>query len=88
MEWQYPKQWSKNLHLDQHSSMIDYLGQHHCESCKDHRHVARVSQKKVLKEKVQKLSKDLANYVAGTKNLDKFIRIQKGFGDKTGLGFN
>jgi len=40
------------------------------------------------KKKIDKLSKDLANSVAGTKNLDKLIGIQKSFYGRTGLGFN
>jgi len=41
-----------------------------------------------LKEKIEKLSKDLANFVARTNNLDKLIGVQRSFYDRIGLGFN
>ena len=44
------------------------------------------NENKVLIEKFEKLSKDLANFVDGTKNLDKLIRVQKSFYDRTSLG--
>lgn len=37
------------------------------------------NENKVLKEKVEKLSKDLANFVEGTKNIDKTIGVHKRF---------
>ena len=41
-----------------------------------------------MKEKVEKLSKDLINFVTGTKSLDKLIGVKKSFYDITSLGFN
>ena len=46
------------------------------------------NENKVLKEKVEKLSKDLANFLARTKNLDKLIGVLKSFYDGTSLCFN
>lgn len=43
---------------------------------------------KVLKEKVEKLPKDLANFVDGTKNLDKLIGVQRSFYYRIGISFN
>lgn len=40
-----------------------------------------------MKEKFEKLSKYLANFVAGTSNLDKLIR-KHNFYERAGLGFN
>lgn len=37
------------------------------------------NENKVLKEKVEKLSEDLANFVEGTKNIDKTIGVHKRF---------
>lgn len=44
--------------------------------------------KKKSKEKFEKLLTNLANFVAGTNNLDKLIGVQRSFYDRAGLGFN
>ena len=45
------------------------------------------NENKFFKEKVEKLSKDLTNFVAETKNLDKHIVVQRSLYDKASLGF-
>ena len=41
-----------------------------------------------MKEKVEKLSKVLAKFADGTKNMDELTGVQRIYYDRAGLGFN
>lgn len=50
-------------------------------------HIQIVNENHSLKEKVNELTQDIANFVIEMKNLDKLLGPQKGVFDKVGFGY-
>lgn len=46
------------------------------------------NENKILKEKFEKILKDLTNFMVGENNLDKLVGVQSNLYDRDGLGFN